>query len=100
MSLMKCATNVQHIPKFMQWLKYVSFMYYGFRLLVKVQYTGEELYDCGSRGGCRRLQSSPSFDTVNLNGGLREVWVLLAMALAYRLAAYLCLRRKINVYHI
>ncbi|KAK6149432.1 hypothetical protein DH2020_016957 [Rehmannia glutinosa] len=91
---------VQHIPKFMQWLKYVSFMYYGFRLLVKVQYSGDELYECESKGGCRRLQSSPSFDTVNLEGGLKEVWVLLAMALAYRFSAYICLRRKINVYHL
>ncbi|KAK4491795.1 hypothetical protein RD792_002571 [Penstemon davidsonii] len=91
---------VQHIPVFMQWLKYVSFMYYGFRLLVKVQYSGDQLYECESKGGCRRLQSSPSFDTVNLNGGLKEVWVLLAMALAYRLCAYVCLRRKINMYHL
>nr|GMC74472.1 ABC transporter G family member 26 [Ipomoea batatas] len=88
---------VQHIPKFMRWLKYVSFMYYGFRLLLKVQYSGDELYECGSEGGCRTLQSSPSFDTVNLNGGLREVWVLLAMALAYRCCAYFCLRRNVNI---
>ncbi|KAL3643260.1 ABC transporter G member 26 [Castilleja foliolosa] len=91
---------VQHIPKFMQWLKYLSFMYYGFRLLVKVQYSGDQLYECESKGGCRRLQSSPSFDTVNLEGGLKEVWVLTAMAIAYRLAAYVCLRRKINVYRL
>lgn len=88
---------LQHIPKFMRWLKYVSFMYYGFRLLLKVQYSGDELYECGSEGGCRTLQSSPSFDTVNLNGGLREVWVLLAMALAYRCCAYFCLRRNVNI---
>lgn len=88
---------VQHIPKFMQWLKYGSFMYYGFRLLLKVQYSGEELYECESIGGCRTLQSSSSFDTVNLNGGLKEVWVLLAMALGYRLCAYICLRRRISV---
>ncbi|KAF8409764.1 hypothetical protein HHK36_005843 [Tetracentron sinense] len=91
---------VQHIPQFMQWLKYISFMYYGFRLLLKVQYSGDQLYECGSKGGCRSLQSSPSFDTVNLNGGLKEVWVLLAMALAYRLCAYACLRRKINICHL
>ncbi|XP_011095584.2 ABC transporter G family member 26 isoform X1 [Sesamum indicum] len=91
---------VQHIPKFMQWLKYVSFMYYGFRLLVKVQYSGDQLYECESKSGCRRLQSSPSFDTVNLEGGLREVWILLTMAVAYRLCAYICLRRKINIYNL
>ncbi|KAK4275286.1 hypothetical protein QN277_018398 [Acacia crassicarpa] len=87
---------VQHIPVFMRWLKYLSFMYYGFRLLLKVQYSGDELYECESFGGCRTLQSSPSFDTVNLEGGLKEAWVLLAMALTFRLLAYLCLRSKIE----
>ncbi|KAL9319944.1 hypothetical protein ACSQ67_011783 [Phaseolus vulgaris] len=87
---------VQHIPKFMRWLKYLSFMYYGFRLLLKVQYSGEQLYDCGSKGGCRPLQSSPTFDIVNLKGGLKEVWILLAMALIFRLLAYLCLRVRIG----
>uniref|UniRef100_A0A2N9HYH3 ABC transporter domain-containing protein n=1 Tax=Fagus sylvatica TaxID=28930 RepID=A0A2N9HYH3_FAGSY len=91
---------VQHIPKFMRWLKYLSFMYYGFRLLLKVQYSGDQLYDCQSQGGCRTLQSSPSFDTVNLNGGFKEVWILLAMALGYRFCAYYCLRRRINVCNV
>lgn len=91
---------VQHIPKFMQWLKYLSFMYYGFRLLMKVHYTGDELYDCATKAGCRRLQTSPTFDTVDLSGGMTEVWVLLAMAVAFRLSAYICLRRKISAYHM
>ncbi|CAO2831957.1 unnamed protein product [Amaranthus hypochondriacus] len=91
---------VQHIPKFMKWMKYLSFMYYGFRLLLKVQYSGDEVYECESKGGCRSLQSSPSFDTVNLNGGLQEVWVLLAMAVGYRLLAYISLRRRISSCHL
>ncbi|TXG68015.1 hypothetical protein EZV62_009290 [Acer yangbiense] len=91
---------VQHIPKFMQWLKYLSFMYYGFRLLLKVQYSGDQLYECESKGGCKTLQSSPSFDMVNLSGGLQEVWVLLVMAFGYRLCAYLCLRKRISKCHL
>ena len=81
----------------MQWMKYLSFMYYGFRLLLKVQYSGDELYDCESKGGCRPLQSSPQFATVNLKGGLKEVWVLASMAICFRLFAYLWLRRRIDV---
>ncbi|CAN6556152.1 hypothetical protein TB2_038131 [Malus domestica] len=88
---------VQHIPKFIQWLKYLSFMYYGFRLLLKVQYSGDKLYECESKGGCRKLQSSPSFDTVNLDGDMNEVWILLAMAVGYRICAYFCLRRRISI---
>ncbi|XP_052206871.1 ABC transporter G family member 26 [Diospyros lotus] len=91
---------VQHIPKFMRWLKHVSFMFYGFRLLLKVQYSGDELYECESKGGCRALQSSPSFDTVNLDGGMKEVWVLLAMALGYRFCAYICLRKRVSTSHL
>ncbi|KAK3130791.1 hypothetical protein QOZ80_6BG0498120 [Eleusine coracana subsp. coracana] len=88
---------VQHIPGFISWLKYVSFMHYGFNLLLKAQYHGHLTYDCGGRAGCRRLQSSPSFDTVDLDGGMREVWILLAMALAYRLLAYFCLYKRISL---
>ena len=91
---------LQHLPKFMHWMKYLSFIYYGFRLLLKVQYSGEQLYECQSKGGRRPLQNSPSFDTVNLDGGLQEVWILLSMALGYRLCAYFCLRKRINAYHI
>jgi len=72
-------------------MKYTFFMFYGFRHLMKVLYSGDELYECESRGGCRSLQSSPSFDTVNLSGGLEEVRVLLATSLGYRLCAYICL---------
>nr|KYP73490.1 ABC transporter G family member 26 [Cajanus cajan] len=88
---------VQHVPKVMQWLKYCSFVYYGFRLLLKVQYSGDQPYECESEGGCRTLQSSPAFDTVNLKGGLTEAWVLIAMALVFRVLAYFCLRRRIDV---
>ncbi|KAK7386020.1 hypothetical protein VNO78_32066 [Psophocarpus tetragonolobus] len=88
---------VQHVPKVMQWLKYLSFVYYGFRLLLKVQYSGDQPYECEREGGCRTLQSSPSFDTVNLEGGLTEAWVLVAMALSFRVFAYFCLRRRIDV---
>ncbi|XP_039141933.1 LOW QUALITY PROTEIN: ABC transporter G family member 26 [Dioscorea cayenensis subsp. rotundata] len=87
---------VQHLPKFMRWMKYISFMYYGFRLLLKVQYSGDQVYECESRSGCKSLQSSPSFDTVNLNGSLQEVWILIAMALIYRFFAYLFLSKRIN----
>ncbi|XP_020109932.1 ABC transporter G family member 26 [Ananas comosus] len=87
---------VQHIPKFMRWMKYISFMHYGFRLLLKVQYSGNLMYNCQSKGGCQSLQSSPSFDTIGLDSGLQEVFILLAMTLAYRLLAYFCLLKRIS----
>lgn len=63
---------MQHIPKFMQhvveyfffgWSGWILELYlyifhalYGFRLLLKAQYSGEQLYECGDNGGCRSLQ--------------------------------------------
>ncbi|KAL0915491.1 hypothetical protein M5K25_015913 [Dendrobium thyrsiflorum] len=87
---------VQHLPRFMRWMKHISFMHHGFRLLLKVQYSGNLLYDCQSKGGCRSLQSSPSFDTINLYSQWNEIWILAAMTLIYRLLAYFCLRWRIN----
>ncbi|CAN6220847.1 unnamed protein product [Urochloa humidicola] len=88
---------VQHIPAFVAWLRYVSFMHYGFNLLLKAQYRGHLAFDCGGARGCRPLQSSPTFDTVDLDGGMGEVWVLLAMAVAYRVLAYFCLLKRISL---
>ncbi|KAJ4767266.1 ABC transporter-like protein [Rhynchospora pubera] len=87
---------VQHIPKFMRWLKYISFMHYGFRLLLKVQYSGDLTFNCQTTQGCQSLQSSPSFDTIKLDGGLQEAFILVSMALLYRLLAYFCLRWRIS----
>ncbi|CAL5053673.1 unnamed protein product [Urochloa decumbens] len=88
---------VQHIPAFVAWLRYVSFMHYGFNLLLKAQYHGHLAFDCGGARGCRPLQSSPTFDTVDLDGGASEVWILLAMAAAYRVVAYFCLLKRISL---
>ena len=88
---------MQHIPGFMKWLKYISFVYYGFRLLLKMQYSPSQLYDCAERGGCVSIQESPSFQWISLNGGAREAWVLIVMAIGYRVLAYVFLRRRIKL---
>ncbi|KAL0685337.1 hypothetical protein Bca4012_052185 [Brassica carinata] len=38
---------IQHIPGFIAWLKYISFSHYCYKLLVGVQYTWDEVYECG-----------------------------------------------------
>ncbi|KAH7861202.1 hypothetical protein Vadar_023003 [Vaccinium darrowii] len=84
------------IPKFIWWMKYTFFMYDGFKLLMKVQYSGDELYECESKGGCRSQQSSPSFDTVNLSGGLEEIQVLLATTLEQIGQSQICIQNSGN----
>ncbi|XP_057814737.2 ABC transporter G family member 22 [Cryptomeria japonica] len=85
---------VQHIPGFIKWLRYCSFQYYTFKLLMKVQYNDDQVYDCGTSSGCKPFSSSPAFHGVKLGGGGEEVWAMLIMALGYRVLAYIALRRQ------
>ncbi|XP_004497624.1 ABC transporter G family member 22-like isoform X1 [Cicer arietinum] len=68
---------VQKVPIFISWIRYMSFNYHTYKLLLKVQY--EHL--------------SPSINGVKIDSGLTEVAALVAMVFAYRFLAYLSLRR-------
>ncbi|CAA0828827.1 ABC transporter G family member 21 [Striga hermonthica] len=48
---------IQHIPSFIVWLKYISFSQYCYKLLVGVQYSYDEVYDCGLGSICRVADS-------------------------------------------
>jgi hypothetical protein len=37
---------VTTIPIWIAWLKYLSFVYYGYNLLLKIEYAGLTLWDC------------------------------------------------------
>ncbi|CAL5435811.1 unnamed protein product [Camellia sinensis] len=65
------------VPVFISWLRYLSFNYHTYKLLLKVQY--EHITD--------------SINGVKIDSGLTEVSCLLAMVVGYRLLAYLSLRR-------
>jgi ABC-type multidrug transport system ATPase subunit len=82
---------VQNIPKFISWLKYLSYQYYGFNLLMKIEYTPDMVYDC-SPHGCDTLGKSPVLHGLNLDGGSTEALSLFAMSIGYRFLAYLVLR--------
>uniref|UniRef100_A0A0E0MD40 ABC transporter domain-containing protein n=1 Tax=Oryza punctata TaxID=4537 RepID=A0A0E0MD40_ORYPU len=72
---------VHNVPGFMMWAKYTSFTYYCYRLLIAVQYSGRLsrlLPPEAARG-----EASPA----------ACVAALVAMFFAYRLLAYLALRR-------
>ncbi|PSS15834.1 ABC transporter G family member 22 like [Actinidia chinensis var. chinensis] len=68
---------VKKVPVFISWLRYLSFNYHTYKLLLKVQY--EHL--------------THSVDGMKIDGGLTEVGALLAMVVGYRFLAYLSLRR-------
>ncbi|OVA16224.1 ABC transporter-like [Macleaya cordata] len=68
---------VKNVPVFISWIRYVSFNYHTYRLLLKVQYD----------------HITPAINGIKLDNGLREVGAMVAMVFGYRLLAYLSLRR-------
>lgn len=71
---------LQRVPVFISWIRYVSFNYHTYRLLLKVQYG--------------HIPASVNF--INMGSGVREVLALIAMGFGYRLLAYFSLRMKIH----
>ncbi|XP_010248083.1 PREDICTED: ABC transporter G family member 22 isoform X1 [Nelumbo nucifera] len=68
---------VKRVPVFISWIRYISFNYHTYRLLLKVQYE----------------HITPVVNGMKLDNGLWEVGALVTMVFGYRLLAYLSLRR-------
>ncbi|KAG8100869.1 hypothetical protein GUJ93_ZPchr0013g37792 [Zizania palustris] len=68
---------VKRVPPFISWLRYLSFNYHTYRLLLKVQYN--PVPDILING-------------IPLDNGLTEVLALAAMIIGYRILAYISLR--------
>ncbi|XP_017980768.1 PREDICTED: ABC transporter G family member 22 isoform X1 [Theobroma cacao] len=77
---------IQKVPAFMSWVRYISFTYHTYRLLLKIHY-GCAGSDTGS-GSC----NSP-FKGLRLDWDAREVGTMIAIIVGYRLLAYAFLRR-------
>ncbi|KAI5080938.1 hypothetical protein GOP47_0004121 [Adiantum capillus-veneris] len=83
---------VQSIPNFISWIRYISYNYHTFNLLVKIQYNEGQEVDCGFPIGCRKVVDFAIFHSMSLDGGGQEVVILLSMIVGYRLIAYVALR--------
>ncbi|XP_040967544.1 ABC transporter G family member 22 isoform X2 [Gossypium hirsutum] len=68
---------VERVPVFISWIRYLSFNYHTYKLLLKVQYQ----------------DMVPPLKGIQTDNGSREVGALVAMIFGYRLLAYLSLRR-------
>ncbi|XVE75825.1 hypothetical protein DITRI_Ditri12bG0122900 [Diplodiscus trichospermus] len=68
---------VKKVPIFIAWIRYMSFNYHTYKLLLKVQYQ----------------DIMPPENGIKTDNGLWEVGALVAMIFGYRLLAYLSLRR-------
>ncbi|KAL5545656.1 hypothetical protein UlMin_005343 [Ulmus minor] len=67
---------VDRVPIFISWIRYLSFNYHTYRLLLKVQYGN----------------STPAITGIGIDSGLTEVCALVSMVFGYRFLAYLSLR--------
>lgn len=84
---------VQHVPKFIAWLKYLSIVYYTYRLFVGSQYESRDTYPC-SEGQCLVSEFPPIKQMgLHLKGQVVAALALMIMLIGYRVVAYLALTR-------
>ncbi|KAJ7943231.1 ABC transporter family protein [Quillaja saponaria] len=82
---------IQNMPSFIAWLKYISFSHYCYKLLVAVQYSANEVYQCGLGSHCR-VVDFPAINCLGLDNKWGDVAAMTVMLVAYRILAYLALK--------
>lgn len=83
---------IRQIPPFIVWLKYLSYSYYCYKLLLGVQYNEDDFYECAKGVYCR-VADFPAVKSVGLDNLWIDVCILALMLVSYRLVAYLALHR-------
>ncbi|KAI3687268.1 hypothetical protein L1987_80962 [Smallanthus sonchifolius] len=83
---------VQQIPPFIVWLKYLSYSYYCYKLLLGVQYDENDLYEC-SKGVYCKVADYQAVKSVGLNNLTMDLSVMALMLIGYRFVAYLALQK-------
>ena len=83
---------IQQIPPFIVWLKYLSYSYYCYKLLLGVQYNENDYYQC-STGELCKVADFPPIKSMGLNHLWVDVCIMAMMLVGYRLVAYLALHR-------
>ncbi|KAM0046521.1 putative ABC transporter, AAA+ ATPase domain, ABC-2 type transporter [Helianthus debilis subsp. tardiflorus] len=83
---------VQQIPPFIVWLKYLSYSYYCYKLLLGVQYHENDLYEC-SKGVYCKVADFQAVKSVGLNNLAMDLSIMALMLIGYRFVAYLALHK-------
>lgn len=83
---------VQQIPPFIVWLKYLSYSYYCYKLLLGVQYRDDDYYEC-SQGEWCPVAEFPAIKSMGLGNLWIDVCIMALMLIGYRFLAYLALKR-------
>ncbi|KAL8208343.1 hypothetical protein R6Q57_007755 [Mikania cordata] len=83
---------VQQIPPFIVWLKYLSYSYYCFKLLLGIQYNENDVYEC-SKGVYCHVADFPAVKSVGLHHLSINLLIMAMMLVGYRLVAYNALQK-------
>nr|GEU94007.1 ABC transporter G family member 14-like [Tanacetum cinerariifolium] len=83
---------VQQIPTFIVWLKYLSYSYYCYKLLLGVQYDNNDIYKC-SKGVYCKVADFKAVKAVGLHNLPMDLLAMALMLIGYRFVAYLALHR-------
>ncbi|KAJ0976184.1 hypothetical protein J5N97_018149 [Dioscorea zingiberensis] len=83
---------VQHVPSFIAWFKYLSSVFYTFKLLLASQYKEDDVYECGPKRTCR-VADFPVVKLAGLDHQGLALGVMFLMFIFYRLVAYIALMR-------
>ncbi|KAK4389110.1 ABC transporter G family member 14 [Sesamum angolense] len=81
---------VRHIPPFIAWLRYLSYSYYCYRLLLGIQYDENDYYECAKGAYCR-VADYPPIKSVGLSNLWIDISIMMLMLVGYRFIAYLAL---------
>ncbi|TYK03309.1 ABC transporter G family member 9-like [Cucumis melo var. makuwa] len=84
---------VQHVPKFIAWIKYVSSGHFSYKLMLISQFKGDDTYPCSNIGGVCKVGEFPVIKEIGLEGKAMTVLVLVVMFVVYRFIAYVALMR-------
>ncbi|KAG1346475.1 ABC transporter G family member 9 [Cocos nucifera] len=83
---------VQHVPRFIAWIKYISYTYYTFKIQISAQFYPGETYQCSGGHACR-IEDVPMISAVGFDHRGLAVGVLFMMLIIFRVAAYVALMR-------
>ncbi|KAG0483048.1 hypothetical protein HPP92_011132 [Vanilla planifolia] len=84
---------VQKVPICLTWLKYTSFTFYCYRLLIGIQYRGNEISFYLGTSGKNDVPSSMVEEIETQASIMVSIVTLVIMLVGYRLLAYIALRR-------
>ncbi|KAK6158538.1 hypothetical protein DH2020_005852 [Rehmannia glutinosa] len=82
---------VRQIPPFIAWLKYLSYSYYSYKLLLGFN-TTSDYYECAKGVYCR-VADYPPIKSVGLSHLWIDISIMTLMLVGYRFIAYLALHR-------